>query len=112
VPEPPVAIELAPSPPPSATPSPSALAREVEDYREAQALAERSPQLALERFQALSQTWRDGALGPEVELRIVEVLLRLGRVAEARARASAFVARNPHGPRSAEMRALAERRGH
>jgi hypothetical protein len=104
---PPAASPSAVSPPPSGPPG-SELAVQLEAWRAAEALARRDDAAALERWQDLVRRWPEGPLAPEVDLRIIETLLRLGRQDQARAAARAFVARHPDSPRVAELRRLAE----
>ena len=58
------------------------------------------------RWKELRVRWGQSALIQEIELNVIETLVRLGRLDQARAEARAFAARYPRSLRAAEMRAL------
>ena len=53
-----------------------------------------------------SRRWPHSALAHEVDLEIIEALVRLGCRAEARTEARRFLKRYPRSPRVIEVRAL------
>ena len=112
-PEPPVPT-VAPTarsaPPSTAPPAPSTslLAQEVAAYREAAALVDTSPGLAIVRLRAHREHFPASALGPEVSLRLVQAFTALGRGADARREAQSFLVRYPHNPRRPEMQAIVD----
>jgi len=108
-----------PVPQPAASPRPSAaleaapnaggeslLAQQVAAFREASSLVETSPGLAIVRLRAFQERWPASPLGEEAAVRLVQALVALGRDADARAHASAFIVRYPASRRRAEMEAL------
>jgi hypothetical protein len=91
---------------PPAPPSP--LAAEVAAYRHAITLERVDPIAALGSWRAAQRDWPHGALAHEVDLHVIETLVRLGHADEARVEARAFLARHPDSPRSADVRRIAE----
>lgn len=87
-------------PAPTRRARPSSLARQVAAYRRALALQGQDDRSALERFRQMRSRWPHGPLAHEVDLRIIETLLRLKRVDAARAEARRFLARHPHSPKA------------
>jgi TolA-binding protein len=93
----------------SAAPSAgSTLAQEVAAYEEAAALVSTQPGLAIVRLRAHREHFPGSALGEEVSLRLVQAFTALGRDADARREAAAFIARYPRSPKRAAMQTLAE----
>jgi hypothetical protein len=92
-------------PAPIEAPAPSDLALQVEAYRAAQ--AETDAAAALARYREIKTRWPAGALDTEVDLRIVQTLVRQGHMEEARAAARAFAEAHPQSPQADEMRAFA-----
>jgi TolA-binding protein len=86
----------------------SELSQQVRDYHAAVASMRANPQLALARLQAYRSKWPQSAIGEEVELRVIEALLALGRQHDAANAAVAFLRRYPRSARAAELRRLAE----
>ncbi|GEM_PF-3424336 len=86
----------------------SELSQQVRDYHEAVAPMRTNPQLALSRLRAYRSKWPQSAIGEEVDLRVVEALLALGRRHEAASAAGRFTRRYPGSARAAEMRRLSE----
>jgi hypothetical protein len=86
--------------------APSDLALQVEAYRAAQ--VETDDAAALERYREIKRRWPAGALDTEVDLRIVQTLVRLQKTDEARAAARAFAAAHPENPRAGEMKTFGE----
>jgi len=87
--------------------SESLLAQQVAAYREASGLVQTSPGLAIVRLRAFQERWPTSPLGEEASIRLVQALVALGRDADARAQAAAFVTRYPASRRRAELEALA-----
>jgi outer membrane protein assembly factor BamD (BamD/ComL family) len=83
------------------------LAEEVAAYREAEALVGDSPALAVQRLNAFRHRYPASPLAEEASLRLIQALLALGRVDEARAQARHFVVRYPRSAKRAELEALA-----
>ena len=92
-------------PAPIEPPAPSDLALQVEAYRNAQAAPDAA---ALERYRDMKRRWPGGALDTEVDLRIVQTLIRLGQTGEARAAARAFAEAHPHSAQAAEMKTFGD----
>jgi hypothetical protein len=99
--------EPTPEPLPEPLPEqPSELAQLVTSYRAALALEGHDDTAALAAWQKLRAESSGGALEPEIDLRIVDTLLRLSRTDEARVAARAFALHHPESARAAEMRTL------
>lgn len=94
--------------PRSAT-APSELSQQVADYRDAVAQLAADPAGALVRLEAYRQRWPSSALLHEVDLRIIQGLVALGRHGEARREAERFLSRYPESARAAEVRRIAEK---
>jgi hypothetical protein len=92
----------------AATPaaSESLLSQQVAALREASGLVATSPGLAIVRLRAFEERWPNSPLGEEAAVRLVQALVALGRDADARSQAHAFVTRYPASRRRAEMDAL------
>lgn len=92
-------------PPASAGPevAPRSLAEELEELRRLRALVAHAPERVLTDVRSSSS---GGALVPEREALLVEALVRLGRVDEARAKAGAFFRRYPQHPEGTRLRRL------
>ena len=117
--EAPVAPPAAPSPiapappaprsaPKPAPPPPSELAQQTEAYWAAQRVRERDPQAALELLRAFSQRWPRAPIRHEVDLAIVDLLVRLDRTDAAQRAAREFLRLHPDSPRAADVRRIAE----
>jgi len=82
-------------PAPPAAPEPDALTREIALVDAARRDLATAPAQALRAADAHRRAFPDGQLGAEREFLAVEALRRLGRIDEARARATALAARYP-----------------
>jgi hypothetical protein len=87
---------------------PSELSQEVADYRGAVAHLPADPSGALVQLEAYRKRWPAGALLHEVDLRIIQVLVALGRHAEAQKAAAQFLGHYPESARAEEVRRIAE----
>jgi TolA-binding protein len=103
-------------PPPAAgraargSPGPGAasdLSVQVAAYERAVALLGSQPGDALVALQEYRARWPGSPLCHEVDLRIVQTLVSLGRSKDAQAEARRFLVRYPNSPRRADMEALA-----
>lgn len=92
----------------SASPPASALSLQVAEYMAAVENLDAQPTEALARLRAYRQRWPSSAILHEVDLRIVQVLVRLGRDVEAKAAAQSFLIQYPGSARAAEVRRIAE----
>ncbi len=79
-------------------------------YQQAAALLPADPAAALGRVQSLRARWPGSALRYEVDVRVVQALVALGRTGQASQEARDFLRRYPRSPRRAEMEALASPR--
>ncbi len=95
-------------PPAKAPLLPSELSQQVADYREAVAQMGESPTATLERLRAFRRKWPQSALLHEVDLRIIQVLVSLGRASEAERAAQRFLQTYPNSARVKEVRRIAE----
>jgi hypothetical protein len=86
--------------------SPSELAQEAQAYQNARILRGRDDLEALARWRAMKARWPSGALAHEVDINIVDTLVRLGRADEAQAAARDFLRRHPRSAKAAEMRRI------
>jgi TolA-binding protein len=86
----------------------SELSQQVADYRIAVAELRHNPPLALERLKAHRAKWPSSAIRHEVDLRIIEALVTLGRHNEARDAARGFLQQYPDSARAMEVRRIAE----
>jgi hypothetical protein len=77
----------------------SLLSRQVEAYRAADRLRDSDPTGALAAFETLQAAWPRSPLRHEIDLAIIDLLIRLGRVESARNRARQFLADHPDSPR-------------
>jgi hypothetical protein len=93
---------------PVAPAMPSELSQQVADYREAVAKMGESPTSTLDRLRAFRRKWPQSALLHEVDLRIVQVLVSLGRAPEAEGAAQRFLQTYPNSARVTEVRRIAE----
>jgi outer membrane protein assembly factor BamD (BamD/ComL family) len=78
----------------------------VEAFRAAYQLRRVDAAAAVRRFRLLRARWPGSPLAHEVDLEIIEALIRIGRKAEVRNEASRFLKRYPKSPRAAGVRAL------
>jgi len=96
-----------PAEPPKSTPEVSRLREEALGVAQAkQVLSAGQPAEALGLLAAQAQRFPRGELAHEREALTIEALVRLGRTAEARARADIFVRNHPESPVSARIQAL------
>jgi hypothetical protein len=95
-----------PAPVTPVTPT-SALSQQVADYREAVGDLDGNPADALLRLRAYRRKWPESPLLHEVDLRVIQVLVSLGRSNEARAAAKSFLEHHPDSARAAEVRQIA-----
>jgi hypothetical protein len=86
----------------------SELSQQVANYREAVALLSASPEIALESLLAHRRHWPNSAIVHEVDLRIIQALVSLGRRHEAQNAARRFLERYPDSARVPEVRRIAE----
>ncbi|HEY5955451.1 MAG TPA: hypothetical protein VIV60_02810 [Polyangiaceae bacterium] len=86
----------------------SELSLQVTDYKQAVALLNQQPELALERLYAHRRHWPNSAIAHEVDLRIIQSLVAQGHIERARAAARSFLQRYPGSERSAEVSRIAE----
>jgi hypothetical protein len=99
----------APAPPPP-EPAPSALELELREqtrqYDQALALLPNDPSAAVARFRQMRTRWPDSALREQIDLRVVQALVRLGREPEARREATSFLQRHPRSRQADDMRRI------
>jgi hypothetical protein len=92
---------------PAPEPAPSAaeleLAEQVRQYDAALALLPSDPSAAVARFRAMRIRWPSSALREQIDLRVVQGLVQLGRDTEARREATSFVDRHPRSRHAGEM---------
>jgi TolA-binding protein len=93
---------------PAAAEPVSDLGQQVADYREAVAHLDSNPAVALDSLRAYRRKWPKSAILHEVDLRIVQVLVSLGRNDESADAARKFLQRYPDSARAAEVRRIAE----
>jgi TolA-binding protein len=86
---------------------PSELSQQVTEYHTAVDGLNVNPALAIARLNAYRSHWPKSSLMHEVDLRLIEALVKLGRHNEAANAARSFLQRYPGSPRAPEMRALA-----
>ena len=98
--------ELSPQPEPPIIAS--ELRQQVSDYRNAVAYLRDNPAVGLQWLTAHRARWPNSAIAHEVDLRIIEALVSLGRQGEARVAARRFLQRYPDSARAAEVRRIAE----
>lgn len=84
----------------------SELAAQVAAYRQALALGRRDQVAALASFEAMRQRWSRGSMMHEVDLRIIEALLKLNRLPQAREEARRFLRRHPQSPQRTKVEAV------
>jgi len=82
----------------------SELALQVQAYREALALRDRDDARAIELFREMNRRWPRSPLRHEIDLNVVDALVRAGRSAEAASEARRFLARHPHSTKADEIR--------
>lgn len=97
-----------PSPPAQAAVAPSELSEQVAEYATSVASMRSNPGAALERLRAHRQRWPRSAIVHEVDLRIIEALVALGRRGEAVTAARAFLQRYPGSAFRSEARHIVE----
>jgi len=96
-----------PAPPSrSAESAPSDLALQVAAYERAMALTGKNDEAALAAFRSMRARWPGGALAHEVDLRILELLVRTGQADKSRKEADEFVKRHPDSPKASEVEAI------
>ena len=93
---------------PAAVEPVSDLGQQVADYREAVGQLDQRPGVALERLRAYRHKWQNSAILHEVDLRIIQALVSLGRSDEAADAARKFLKRYPDSARAAEVRRIAD----
>jgi outer membrane protein assembly factor BamD (BamD/ComL family) len=76
----------------------------VQAYREALALRGRDDARALELFREMNRRWPRSPLRHEIDLNVVDALVRIGRRDEAAAEARRFLARHPHSTKADQIR--------
>jgi hypothetical protein len=96
------------SPQPDPTAVESELSQQVADYRQAVAQLRGNPEAALLKLRAHRRKWERSPIAHEVDLRIIEALVSLGRRDEWLDAARKFLQRYPDSARAAEVRRLAE----
>jgi len=82
----------------------SELALQVRAYREAVALRGREDARAIELFREMNRRWPRSPLRHEIDLNVVDALVRAGRSAEAAVEARRFLARHPHSTKADAIR--------
>jgi hypothetical protein len=92
---------------PVATEPVSDLGQQVADYREAVAHLDKNPAGALESLRTYRRKWQNSAILHEVDLRIIQALVSLGRNDEAADAARKFLHRYPDSARAAEVGRIA-----
>jgi hypothetical protein len=97
------AADIVKGEPGPAPPTDAALARQVEAYWAAERMRADDPAGALARFEALRRDWPGSPLGHEIDLAIIDLLVRLEDAEAARARAREFVRRYPESPRRKDV---------
>lgn len=109
----PSALPTSAQPPPSPTTLPSATATpsasppsEISLLRDAQTALGSNPQQALTLCQQHATLYPAGALSQEREVIVIEALVRLGRTAEAKSRATAFIAAHPGSTHTRRLEVL------
>jgi hypothetical protein len=111
VPELPQQEETPPPPPPApatvvAAPEGNSLVRETALLEEARVQLDRSPAEALTRLERYAREFPDGKLAMEGEFLTITALRRLGRRAEAQARAEALLSRSKASPYEERIRRM------
>src|SRR5262249_14933319 len=121
-PEPPAAVPP-PTPPPAPrkthAPKPVAAAPEeppegpelsdqLTAYRHALAQRGKDDARALDEWRQIKQKWPTSHLNHEIDLNVIDTLIRLGRTAEAKAAAQDFLRIYPNSPRRAEIERIAK----
>jgi hypothetical protein len=104
-PAPVTAPEPAPAPVPAPVPE-STLSAELSLLEDARAALARDPARALAVLESHRRRYGEGALAAERDLMELDALRRAGRTEEARARATAWLARDPAGLHSTRVRAI------
>ena len=84
----------------------SELSQQVADYR--RAIAQADPSASLEQLRAHRRKWGQSPIAHEVDLRIIEALVRLGRRSESVQAARQFLLNYPDSARAADIRRIAE----
>jgi hypothetical protein len=91
---------------------PSTLADELVVIESARAHVARDPSTTLARAAEHRARWPHGVLGAERDLIELDALRRVGREDDARARAAAWLSRDPSGPYASRLRAIASAAEH
>jgi len=86
--------------------TPSELALQVDAYRQALALRGRDDARAVELWRAMNQRWPRSPLRHEIDLGVIDALVRLGRREEARGEARSFLERHPRSSKAAAVRSM------
>ena len=86
----------------------SELSQQVRDYREAVADMHSNPSLALDKLTAFRSKWHKSPIAQEVDLRVIEALVALGRHHEAANSARLFVRSYPGNAHAAQMQRIAD----
>jgi TolA-binding protein len=84
------------------------LAAQTAAYREAHALREREPAAALAKLREIVKRWPRAAIRHEVDLAVIDALVRLGKTGDAKKAARGFIRDYPASARATEIRAIAE----
>jgi len=87
-------------------PGPSELALQVAAYREALELRGRDDARAVERWREMTRRWPRSPLRHEIDLNVIDALVRLGRGDEARSEARRFLDRHPHSSKAGPLRSM------
>jgi hypothetical protein len=87
--------------------SDSELSQQVAQYEQATTLTGARPAEALRLLRAFRQRWPSSALSHEVDLRVIQLLVQLGDVPNAKQEARAFLLRHTQSPRRSEVQRLA-----
>ncbi len=93
--------------PKATSPEVAELSAQVVAYQEAVGEIPHDPTRALAGLVAFRSRWPQSTLAHEVDLRIVQTLMALGRDRDARAEAQAFLVRHPDSPRRADLERIA-----
>jgi hypothetical protein len=101
----PAMVERVQPPAPATT---DELPAQMAAYREAHGLRERDPAAALSKLRELVKRWPRAAIRHEVDLAVIDALVRLGKSGEAKKAARSFVRDYPTSARANDIRAIAE----
>ncbi len=103
------ALQLPTAPPPAPRLKLDARLEEAELLEKARALVASSPAAALKLTAEHARDFPKGRLGAEADLLAAQALLAMGKVAAAKSRAQASLARYPRGLYARQLREIAER---